>query len=273
MANREVPPFLVKISGGSVVFQNKFMLSYICDEECSIWQRKTDRPFSVSFLTSPSGTGKSTLLFQLFNRIQYQQLKKEPTQTEKILKFMKRLIRNPQMHETEKIKFDFSPNLQDDLPVAVSYIPQDPTVISHWKIRNLLPPDDFMLKRLFTEENSELVFKKRLGEFSGGQQMRLYTCSALNKLIKEKESSKAFFLLLDETFDGLGAYHAGRCIAEIKDQWLSITKKPLHILLITHLNNDEIISSMGEAENITKIIIEFFNETLANKMVKIYNTQ
>lgn len=273
MANREESPYLVKTFGGSVVFQNNFTLSYICDEGCFIWQKKTESPFSISFLTSPSGTGKSTLLFQLFKRIQHQPLKKEPTQIEKIQKIMQRLIRKPVKHETEKMRFDFSPNLQDDLPVTIGYIPQDPTVIGHWKIQNLLPPDDFMLEILFNEENKEIIFKKRLGEFSGGQQMRLYICSALNKLIKEKNSSNAFFLLLDETFDGLGALHAGRCIAGIKDQWLSITKKPLHILMITHLNNDEIIDSMGEVENISKIIIEFCKESLTDKKVKIYNTQ
>jgi len=261
----------VKTSGGTAVYKNSYKLTFKCERDCFVWHNTTSSCFALSFLKSPSGTGKSTFLFNLYKRLKLREEgMQEHINSRRESPLFNKIFKGRPL-KTNKINFDFTPDLQIDTQVSIGYIPQDPSFINHWKLCNILPEDDLFLDSLFPEESKNNLSSKRLGQFSGGQQIRIYMSSALNKLVKFGSKSEYFFLLLDEAFDGLGAINAGVCIGSIKNVWKKEVQKPLYLFIITHLNNEEVIKSIGEEENITKIKIDFLSENSKGKVVNIYN--
>jgi hypothetical protein len=164
--------------------------------------------------------------------------RRKPTRLEEL----KRRILRRKLNEPESpLRFDFNPNLENPAGTVVGFIPQRPPTVSHWRVRNLLPPNPLFLSCFFADPKSSDFKLNRIGRLSGGQCLKIYACSALERLATAPGLSA--FLLLDETFDGLGAEEAGRCMNAIRTVWLEMqaaksgdAPRPLHVLWVTHLD-------------------------------------
>jgi ABC-type Mn2+/Zn2+ transport system ATPase subunit len=159
-------------------------------------------------VSSPSGSGKTTFLEQLYHR----------------------LVDGP---EGVELNFSFAPDIDRQDSILTGYVPQNPPMVNHWPVSALVRRNSPYLRVLFPDDTSDQFFRRRLGELSGGQKRKVYACSTLDRLASRRVRSA--FLLLDETFDGLGEVEAARCLDGIGREWLQAQPGSLHILLVSHL--------------------------------------
>lgn len=186
---------------------------------CWVWpDAAPDGWIRLSLLSGRSGSGKTTLLRALYTRIRYGR-------------------------DTTDGLLDFGPDLKAE-DASVAYIPQLSPEVSHWKVSELVSRENSFLHGVFGKE----VLRRRLGELSGGQQRKVYLCSALELLASARATSR--FLLLDETLDGLGADEAVRTIQHLRQVWQAQGQAPLHVVLVTHLNRNEVTSGVNVAMHV-----------------------
>ena len=224
---------------------SSFHIVYKCpdDKPCFIWKRDNASNFVVTLMNSPSGSGKTALLGGLYDRLKGRKI------------------------ESDGLMFDFDPDYNFPDNAAVGVIPQNPPMVNHWRLQEILPKTSMFIKCFFPEENGMTAFwKKRLGEFSGGQIRKLYTCSALERMAIRCADQN--FLLLDETFDGLGVIETKRCLSEIKTTWLDKIKKPIHLLVVTHLNDEEV--TVG-AVSVSTVSLSVMNSNSDELCVSVLN--
>jgi len=177
-------------------------------EKVVLWKPIKSENVFVTVVKAASGTGKSTLLTQLYRAIR------------------ERL--------SSPLGFDFDPDLILPEDVAIAFLPQKAPIVRHWKVKHMIPRESTFLQGLLPqEEDSERLFK-RLSQFSGGQHMRLYASSALEQL--STSTAHAAFLLLDETFDGIGGEEdVAQAIETIRNVWCKeVPQKSLHVMLVSH---------------------------------------
>jgi ABC-type lipoprotein export system ATPase subunit len=206
------------ITHGGTVVRNEHSLEFVCDDNssgppsCPIWKPDAKSQIAISLLNAPSGNGKTSFLTALYRRI-----RGRPT----------------------TIDFRFTPELRADENAAVSLIPQHAPMVKHWSLGELTsqsPISQMFLQALLPDRGGQFLtdrFRQHLGQLSGGQRYKIYTASALERLTKHPGESA--FLLLDESFDGLGAAEAHRALGAILSTWTLVTAKPLNTLLVTHL--------------------------------------
>jgi ABC-type Mn2+/Zn2+ transport system ATPase subunit len=229
-AFRKIRPVIAKhvLTHGGSIARGEHVLEFVCQDHrdnsapwCPVWQPQANSQVAISLLNAPSGNGKTSFLTALYRRI-----RRRPT----------------------SVDFRFTPEFREDEVPAVAIIPQHSPMVRHWTVGELTSGSGAsmsFLGALLPDRRDEFTtnrFKQHLGQFSGGQRYKLYTASALENLLVHPASSA--FLLLDETFDGLGANEAHRALGALVAAWISNTEKPLNVLLVTHLAD-------ADLENVT----------------------
>lgn len=201
--------YRVESFGGTVTKGPSYSIKYIVDEAApaTLWGITTER-ISWCIVSSPSGSGKTTFLEQLYHR----------------------LVDGP---EGVKLNFSFAPDIDRLDSTITGYVPQNPPMVNHWPVSALVRQNSPYLRILFPDDMSERFFGRRLGELSGGQKRKIYACSTLDRLASR--GVRSAFLLLDETFDGLGEVEAARCLEGIGREWNEKQSGSLHLLLVSHL--------------------------------------
>jgi len=226
------------------VRRGKFELLYQASPSpCYVWWPTGSESVLTTFLKSPSGSGKSTLLGALYNRLMGVDC------------------------EEEQFTLDFAPDIADLSALSSCYVPQHPPMVNHWKAQEILPANPLFLGCFFPETRSQEVLSKYLGSFSVGQKRKLYVCSALEKLAVTNRKSS--FLLLDEALDGQGAPEAARCLGSVVAKWKEVAPdRALHILLVTHLNENE-LQKAGPAATLLQLAVQ--NSTSSTLTVQMEN--
>lgn len=222
----------VTMAGGTVTCEKRFRIKYVPKTETTtvVWRGQKDLSFSI--LSSGSGTGKTTFLNSLYLRLTWQAPYRPVVPPRSTFRLFGKRHSAQAYPPSPPLQFEFNPNFGTDLNISAAYIPQHAPKVKHWGVKNILPPKPEFLDVFFTDTAG--ISGKRIGQLSGGQRSKLYACSALERLAEVH--ADATFLLLDETFDGLGAAEAVRCIHAIDERWKSRVAKPLYILLVSHLN-------------------------------------
>jgi ABC-type lipoprotein export system ATPase subunit len=193
--------------GGAVAKGPSYSIRYVADDPACLWEATTDR-LTWCLVSSPSGSGKTTFLEQLYHR----------------------LVDGP---ERVDLNFSFAPDIDRLDSTLTGYVPQNPPMVNHWPVSALVRRNSAYFQVLFPDDSSEQFYRRRLGELSGGQKRKVYACSTLDRLASRPVRSA--FLLLDETFDGLGEAEAARCLEAISQVWTKNQAGSLHLLLVSHL--------------------------------------
>lgn len=124
-----------------------------------------------------------------------------------------------------------------DLDYEVSMIPQQPQMIMHWKVSDLLPASSSALETVFPGEATNSLYNKRLSQLSGGQRSRVLLASAVERIFASKATT--YNLLLDEAFDGIDASLGNEILRGLLRL---IGERPgtphLRVLLISHFDSD-----------------------------------
>lgn len=213
-ARKTVTPrsFSVLVHGGRLKVSPGFHIRYLPanPDGCPLWTKSISGPSSVSltFIRSPSGAGKSTLLKHVHARLAE--------------------------HKQMDLAMDFQPDYDDTVHASVGFVPQAPATTSHWRVASLLPPQSVFLPSFFSQDQIPKLLLKHLGELSGGECRRLYACSALERLVHH--AADTCFLLLDETFDGVGMEAMTDMIPAVCNIWSANATCPLHLLVVTHFD-------------------------------------
>lgn len=225
----------LKITAGTIKIDKDFEIEFVASESCFIWKSGIE----LTFLNGFSGIGKTTIMNLCYNYLK----RKENT-------------------SLATIKFEASLNLDNSFTV---YVPQNPPMVNHWQIKKLLPMNP-CFKEVFFPKEPQSLLSKRLGECSGGQKLRIYTWSALERL-KAEDKFEGFFLLLDETLDGLGNDKMYECLRSIMDVWRKLVRKPLYILIASHLYKNECSSILQSSQlklektnNLSSVCVRMFNQ-------------
>jgi len=254
----------VSTPGGFVPFGNRFKISYTSpqgNQPVCLW--KGGAEFALTIFSSPSGTGKTTLLQHLYYRLtrtrEYASAPASDGEPNAVQRVYRRYFPPP---VAPTLRFDFVPNFDDYIRASTGYVPQHAPKVMHWRVSDLLPASPKFLGCFF--DNSKDIVTKRVGQFSGGQRSKIYACSALERL--EAESPDCAFLLLDETFDGLGAGEATQCLKNIEMRWRSASKAPLHLLLVSHLDETELTD-----QHSTTLTLSVSSNTEKELVVRIEN--
>lgn len=211
--------FHLSTQGGMIAVSHDFSIYYRVDDHvpCQLSSPRPGDEFALTLVHSPSGSGKTTLLRELYAHIH-------------------------RHAGSSNLNFDFHPDYTDDSRLACGFVPQHPPLVKHWKCSSLLPTTPRFLNVMFPEfsrPEQQSLPSRRLGELSGGQARRLLACSALEGLCSNYDGSAAF-LLLDETFDGIGAPALVDCLKGLRDSWSMHANSPLHVLLVSHLGLTEV---------------------------------
>lgn len=232
-------------SGGVSTFPDSgFRISYTTANDTpaapvTVWA-SNDSTFVFTLFNSPSGSGKTTFIKNVYNYVQN--------------------IHSP-------LKFDFQPDHVQHNQCSYGYIPQNPPFALYWRISDFLPSTPKFLSCFFPNTAAEEILRKRFGQFSGGQRRKLYVCSALERLFLN--GSMAAFLVFDEVFDGLGASEAKRCISAMHESWVTQSKNSLYIILVSHL---EKINLIPDGLQTTRLGLRVENESTEQIDVCIYNS-
>ena len=204
--------FRIEFEGGEIERQSNQKLTFEvpANHACHITPAEPNTRASFTILRGASGTGKSSIVSCLYSRIVFQ------------------------TPEHEGLSFVFHPNYYGGSHVG--YVPQDLAIVSHWRMSKIVPSDTVFWDCFFDPAATPLqdALKRRLGQYSGGQQARILTISVAERLHRAQASS---FLLLDEALDGLGAAAVGQVTANLVDRWTTEAGGlPLHVVLVTHLD-------------------------------------
>lgn len=225
--------FSVSFHGGTVALSSgDYAIEYKCtdNDSCTIWQANPNSKTCITLLCSPSGSGKTTLIEELYD----------------VLKLREK--------NESYLSFDFSPNIKPLTSIGIGFIPQHPPMINHLRVDSLLPKDSIFLSSFFRNEEVKKLLSLRIGQLSGGMRRRLYTCSALERLFTRKDN--ASFLLLDETFDGLGIVGFTECVKAFRTCWNEHGSTPLYVLLITHLDPKQISNNFADRTLTLDVVYE-----------------
>lgn len=210
--------------GGSVrVGKTSYCIKYVCEKPVALWEASAGA-FVATVVASPSGAGKSVLLGTIYDRLRGAQAR------------------------TAEVRFDFSPDLDRLDLVSVGYVPQNAPLVKHWRVKALLPAQSEFLKCFFPGDRHVSVLESSLGQLSGGECRKLYACSALERLAASRSADS--YLLMDETFDGLGASEASRCLSEIQTVWSTNRTNPLHVMVVSHLDESDIKIGVNRPGNL-----------------------
>lgn len=195
---------------GTVKKSDSFSVNYVTETGHPVVLCKLQKcGVALTTLRSPSGTGKSTLL-------------------QKFVNYLK------DNHSGTSQDLCFSISRKSGLTYSIGKVPQSPSFVKHWRVGSLLPKEGWFGKAAFGDEQWQVIFDRRMGELSGGQQRRIYASSVLERLSVEK--CEQAVLIMDETLDGLGENGAGKFINDVAVTWNENVKKSLYILLVTHLS-------------------------------------
>lgn len=208
-AHRSLGGYSVKLRPGTVDLGGYAIRYHVSDPHATLWTPHDNSTVHISVLKAQSGSGKSTLLLQLY--------------------------RSLGSRTSSSLGFDFDPDMTLPEDVAAAFLPQKTPVVRHWRVMDLIPRKSEFLKVLLPEfEDYSSLMEKRLGQLSGGQCMRVYLSSALEKL--SNSPAHAVFLLLDETLDGTGSEQEVMAhIQAIRNQWQDGKHaKSLHMMIVSH---------------------------------------
>ncbi len=225
----------LRLESAHLRFRNNFSIKY--ENSFNIWERDDNYNFAFTIFKGPSGCGKSSLIREIYEHIKFNK-------------------------QNEQIEFNFNPNLGSHANNNIAIVPQKCIIAKHWRVSNLIPTDSEIFRCFFPNQNGNIL-NRRMGELSGGQQLRVYTVSCLEQI---RSLGKNYnFLLLDETLDGIGSEDLITYLRNLQDYWED-SGDNLQIALITHLNQTRI------AEELDAKIVFFENEKLENNQlsVKIY---
>ena len=175
----------------------------------------TYRNGAITLIKGLSGSGKTTLLRELYGKLK--------------------------QDKTGLVLESTPANITAGM-LSVAYIPQIVPVLKHWYVTSIVPNDQRFFQCFFPGYEIEEVLGKKIGEFSGGEQKRIYLWSALENLASQ--DSIAAFMLIDETLDAIGAHHMGKCLLTIIEEWQNRLSQPLHLVTVTHLTIKE-VNSIG----------------------------
>lgn len=218
---------------------NQFSLCYSMEPPGYLLKKPTNGLVGTTALTAQSGTGKSTLLMHLFNRLRH-------------------------VHHSA-FPFEFSPDLHPTAAIEVAFVPQNPPFVYHWRLGRVLPRGSRFYDALMLSKQFDPT--RRLSQFSGGEIRRIYASSCLAFL--ESSKAPASFLLLDETFDGVGAPEMVRCINDIRRCWTDhVQGRSLQILLVTHHNHQDLLTTIPESSGL-KMIIDSTSPIVDGMTVKV----
>ena len=218
---------------------NQFSLCYSMEHPGYLLKKPTNGLVGTTALTAQSGTGKSTLLMHLFNRLRH-------------------------VHHSA-FPFEFSPDLHPTAAIEVAFVPQNPPFVYHWRLGRVLPRGSRFYNALMPSKQFDPT--RRLSQFSGGEIRRIYASSCLAFL--ESSKAPASFLLLDETFDGIGASEMVRCIKDIHQCWTDhVQGRSLQILLVTHHNHQDLLTTIPDSSGL-QMSIDPTSNIADGMMVKV----
>lgn len=210
--------YAVRLPRARAQVSDRFFIDYTLQDEAHLWRKPTHETVATTALTAHSGVGKSTLLYHLFRRLRH-------------------------VHSSS-FPFEFSPDLHPTSNIAVAFVPQNPPFVYHWRLRDVLPGDSAYYKSLIPSKPFDPG--RRLSQFSGGEIRRIYASSCLEYLAASSAANA--FLLLDETFDGVGPAELERCVKAIRERWsLGANGCALQILLVTHHNHEKLVKEVPDA--------------------------
>ncbi len=235
LTNDILSHYILSTKGGTVEVSSDFSISYETNEQQSCYLSKPlkDSIFSLTLVHSPSGSGKTTLLRELYAHIH-------------------------RYGASSKLNFDFQPDFNLECKIGCGFIPQNPPLVKHWMCKSLLPKNSIFFNVFFPEFTSDELNnfpRKRLSQLSGGQTRRLFACSALEEILRDNNTNLAF-LLLDETFDGIGADALTLSLNKLREIWCENSRKPLHLLLVTHLNTCDLYNCLNEYDLILNMEVK-----------------
>jgi len=208
----------VRLPKATAQLTDQFSIRYESIDGAHLWRKPKSGLVGTTALTAHSGMGKSTLLGHLFRRLRH--------------------VHNP------AFPFEFSPDLHATAPIEVAFVPQNPPFVYHWPLGRVLPGGSPFYNSLMQTKPFDAT--RRLSQFSGGEIRRIYASSCLAFLAAS--AARTGFLLLDETFDGVGPVEMERCLKGIRDCWIQLVQlRSLQVLLVTHHDHVKLIKEIPDA--------------------------
>lgn len=193
----------------STIDFGQFHIEYIPENDAVfLWSPTKGNVVHITVVKADTGGGKSSLLLQIY-----------------------RYLRS---RSSSPVNIHFDPDMNEPKNIAVAFLAQKAPTIAHWKVRSLLPDSSAFADALLPQHPVLSRNKMRVGELSGGECARLYASSALEQL--SASPTHAAFLLLDETFEGIGEEdHVSQCVNKIKALWTERhAHKHLHMMIVSH---------------------------------------
>jgi ABC-type Mn2+/Zn2+ transport system ATPase subunit len=164
---------------------------------------------AFSTIRSPSGSGKSTLIERLVTS-----------------------LRDSTSYGKDSMSFNARTSSGEEASLDIAVIPQTPPFVKHWQLGALLPSNSAFALAAFGD-HWESIKNRQVGQLSGGQQRRIYACSAIETLTSR--NGHAAVLVLDETLDGLNPSGAGEFVTRISEAWAKKNSRALYLLIVSHL--------------------------------------
>jgi len=125
---------------------------------------------------------------------------------------------------------------------CVAMLPQRPSTVLHWRVRDILPQNSVFGARMLPELG-EHFHHRRLSELSGGQTARVFLASAFDRIAISRVDIA--FLILDEAFEGVDASLGNSLLTSLSEVWNRSPQFPiLRVLLITHFAAEEFLKEI-----------------------------
>lgn len=208
----------VRLPAATAQLTDQFSIRYALLDDAHLWRKPKSGLVGTTALTAHSGMGKSTLLGHLFRRLRH-------------------------LHNSA-FPFEFSPDLHVSAAIEVAFVPQNPPFVYHWPLGRVLPGGSPFYDSLMPTKPFDAT--RRLSQFSGGEIRRIYASSCLAFLAASE--ARTAFLLLDETFDGVGPVEMERCLKSIRECWIShVPNRSLQVLLVTHHDHGRLLNEIPDA--------------------------
>lgn len=117
----------------------------------------------------------------------------------------------------------------------VSMMPQQPSMVLHWKVSDLVPKNSAVLDIMFGGDDIASFSKRHLSELSGGQRARVLLASSIEHVLISK--AKVYFLILDEALEGVDASQANIVMRNLIKFLTDAVEVPhLRLLIINHFD-------------------------------------